>query len=396
MNNNGFVLILSVLILTASLLVGSYMVTLSNSEHTISEAQQTATKNYYLAESAIYDMIWKIQNDTPTASAFLDGTLSSTHDISRASVDDDPNASYTVRAISTASSEAQLTATSTYQIGNATSQRVVKAYIAQATGSDPEWDFATFAGGRGSQQNGNFTFTGSGVVFTANGGRLHANQVFKVQGAEVVVNDGMVTSSNNINVVGGGTLTLNNSTQQAPTTTVDMLQIDFDSDDSNSWENRATATYTENQFKNLSTGTTLEGIIYVDGDAKIIGKNITINGVLVADGDIDITLSGNTFTVNSHETYGGGLLAKDDIDMTTSGGTITINGLMYSADDLDITSSGTSFTINGSMAGFDSRITASGGSIILNYSTSTIYSVIDPLVNPSSPLIQIDHWEEQY
>ena len=395
-NTKGFVLVMSTLIMASLLVIGAYLLATADSESKIANVQSLATKNYYLAETGINDMLWKIQNDSNARTAFLNGTLSATHDINKTNVFDDPNASYQVAARNTVHAEAWIIATSTYQIGENVSQRVVKSYISKATGSGNEWEYATFAGGRGSQQNGNFRFTGSGIVLNSTGGRLHANQEFKVQGAQIVVNDGSVTSSNVINVVAGGSITLNNSYQEAPTSTVDMLQIDINSDDPNSWKNRATVTYTKNQFKNLSNNTTLNGIIYVTGDAEIIGKNMTINGVLVAEGEIKITLSGNTLTVNADETYGGGLLSREDVDITTSGGFVNINGLIYAGDDLEITSSGTEFNINGSMAGFDANITASGGAIELNYVPENFQQVIDPIFNPNGTLIQIDHWEEQY
>ena len=349
-----------------------------------------------MAETGINEMLWKIKNDSATGQAFLNGTLSSSSDINRTSVFGDSKAGYQVTARNTATGEAWIYSTSTYQIGNSTSQRVVKSYITQATGSGAEWDFATFAGGRGSQQNGNFRFNGTGIVMTANGGRLHANQEFKVQGVELIVNDGAVTSANVINIVSGGQLTLNNSYQDAPTSTVDMLQIDFDSDDPNSFKNRATATYTESQFKNLANNTTLNGIIYVTGDAEITGKNLTINGVLVAEGDVKITISGTTVDVNADATYGGGILSKEDVTFVSSGGTIEVDGLIFASDNLDITNSGANITVNGSMAGFDAEITRSGGTITLNFIPENFQQVIDPALNGSSPIIQIDHWEEQY
>ncbi|MBI3290878.1 pilus assembly PilX N-terminal domain-containing protein [Candidatus Falkowbacteria bacterium] len=395
-NQKGFVLVISVVILTTLLMIGSYLLSLANSEQKIASAQSLATTNYYLAEAGIHDMIWKIQNDQSARDAFLNGTLSSSYDINKSNIFGDSNMGYQVSAISTVNAEAWIIATSTYQIGNNTSQRVVKSYITRPTDSGEEWEFGTFAGGRGSQQNGNFRFNGAGIVLTANGGRLHANQEFKVQGAELIINDGAVTSANVINVVAGGTLTLNNSYQDAPTTTVEMLIIDFDSADSDSWENRATVTYSEDDFEDLPSGTVLSGIIYVNGEAKIIGKNMTINGVLVAEEDLKITLSGQTLQINFDSTYGGGLLSKEDIEITTSGGTVAIDGLVYAADDLDITSSGTNFTIDGSLTAFDAEITASGGSIILNFVPENYEPVIGPIYNPESPLIQIDHWEEQY
>lgn len=397
-NNNGFVLVVSVLVLTTLLIVGTYLIASSEAENKISNVQNLATKNYYLAEAGVNEMIWKIQNDSTTGTAFTNGTLSSSNDISRTNIFGDPNASYVVEARNTVTSEAWITATSTYQIGNNISRRVVKAYVVQATGSNAEWEFGTFAGGRGGQQNGNFRFNGSGTALIANDSRLHANQEFKVSKVEIIINNGGVSSSNVINEVSGGSIdTSNNSYKEAPTSTVDMLIIDFDSSDPNSWQNRATVTYTEGDFENLPSGTTLNGIIYVTGEAKIEDKDFTINGVLVASEDIEIETDGHTVIINADPIYGGGLLAKDDIEINVEGGTIIINGLIYAADDLDITSNGTTFTINGSMTGFDAEVTVTGGMpIILNYVPENFQSVIDPNNNPSSPLIQIDHWEEQY
>ncbi len=395
-NKRGFILVTTILIMALMLLTAVYVVNFTVTEMKISTSQAVASKTYYLAEAGVNELIWKIQNDSATGQAFLDGTLNSSNNIVRNGVFGDSKASYQVTAINTVPAEAWIIATSTYQIAGKTSRRVVKYYISQATGSGDSWEYTIFAGGRGSEQNGNFTFTGSGLVLISNGGRLHANQNLKVQGAEVRINDGVVSASNNILVVAGGLLTLNNSYQSAPTTTIDMLAIDFNSASPTSWKNRATVTYTKTQFKNLPNNTVLNGIIYVTGEAEIIGKNMTINGVLVAEEEIKIVNSGQTFTVNADSTYGGGLLAKEEIDINTSGGAVTVNGLIYAGDDLEIVSSGTNFVINGSMTGFDAKITASGGAITLNHAPENFEKVIDPINNTNPPVIQIDHWEEQY
>lgn len=396
MKSKGFVLIISVLTLTTLLMLGSYILSTANSENNISNAQVLATKNYYLAEAGIHEMIWRIQNDSSTRDAFLNGTLSSAHDIAKTNVFGDSNASYVVAAVNTVAAEAWITATSTYQIGDNTSRRVVKTYITRPTGSDNEWDYGTFAGGRGSQQNGNFRFKGSGTVMNVTGGKIHANQELKIQGVELIVNDGSVGSANTINVVAGGTLTLNNSYQDVPTSTVEMLIIDFDSSNPNSWKNRADTTYSKNDFKNLASGTVLNGIIYVSGDAKIEDKNMTINGVLVAAEDIIIDLNSNTLDVNADADKGGGFLAKGDVSFEANNSTVSVQGLIYASDDLDITSNGTNFTVDGSLTGFDAEVTASGNAITLNYTPEHFQAVIDSVNNPEAPIIQIDHWEEQY
>src|SRR3989344_1981169 len=83
---SGFVLVLSVLILTALLLAGSYLITISGTERKIADAQATATKNYYLAEAGVNEMIWDIKNQPLVSSAFLAGTLDSSFDITRSSI----------------------------------------------------------------------------------------------------------------------------------------------------------------------------------------------------------------------------------------------------------------------------------------------------------------------
>ncbi len=395
-SNQGFILVTTILVMSLMMLTAIYAVNFTVTELKISTSQSVASKTYYLAEAGVNELIWKIQNDTATGQDFLNGTLDASNDIIRTNVFGDSNASYQVSAINTVPAEAWIIATSTYNIAGHTSRRVVKYYISQATGTGTNWDYTIFAGGKGSQQNGNFTFTGSGLVLVANGGRLHANQNLKIQGAEIVVNNGIVSASNNILVVSGGQLTLNNSSQSAPTTTVDILPIDFDSTNANSWKNRATVTYTKTQFKNLPNNTVLNGIIYVNGEAEIIGKNMTINGVLVSNEEIKIVNSGKNFTINADPSYGGGLLSKEEIDITTSGGNFTVNGLIYAGEELEIISSATTFIINGGMAGFDAKVSASGGAITINHAPENIEKVIDPLVNTEPPVIQIDHWEEQY
>ena len=399
--NQGFVLVTSVLILTTLLAVGSYLISSANSENKIAQAEFLATKNYYLSEAGISEMLWRIKNDAAARNAFLAGTLDESFNISRSNVFGDSKASYQVSAQNTVTAEAWITATSTYQIGNNTSQRVVKSYISKATGDPSGWNYSVYAGGRGGQQNGNFIFTGSGVALIANGGRLHANQVFKVQKAEVVVNDGAVTSANVIEVVAGGALTLNTSYQDAPTSTVEIIPITINRDpenpEENSWEKRATATYTTAAFNSLPDNTVLTGIIYVSGsNARIINKNLTINGVLAAGGSLEADLDGQSFIVNHDETYDSGVLVNNNLTITTEGGLVLIDGLIYSGNTLEINSQNTDFTINGALAGFDATVTASGRPITLNFTAANVDPVINPEYNPDSPLIQIDHWEEQY
>ena len=157
----GFVLILSMLVLATLMMVGSYLVSVSNSENKIATSQFLASKDYYLAETGINEMLWKIKNNTSTRQAFLNGSLGVSDNISRANVFNDSRASYAVSAKNTTAAEAWVTATSTYAINSYISQRVVKSYVAKATGNGSSWQFSVFSGGQGSQQNAQHQHAGS-------------------------------------------------------------------------------------------------------------------------------------------------------------------------------------------------------------------------------------------
>lgn len=398
----GFILIIASMMLTTLLVIGSYIITIANTESTIAHSQMTATKTYYAAESGIYEMLWKLENDQTLRGAFIAGELSQATVINRSSVFGNTAAGYMVNVSSTAPAEAVIIATSTHDLFSNQSQRVVKVSIVRATGTSTEWELSGYAGGRGSNQNGNLTLDGSGLVATFNGGQIHANQNLKLQKGEVVFNDAIVSASNNIIVNSGATLTLNSSTQSSPTSSIDMPQIDFDSSDPSSWRNRATLVLDADDFEDLPDGTTLNGIIYVTDDAEWVNKNLTVQGTLVFENDFEVrlTTSGKTLTINFDPVYGGGILTKEDFELTLrNGGIANIQGLIYASQGLaiELQSPGASiFTLEGSLVGLDTILERKSGTITINYVANYVNPVLDPELNTTSPLIQIDHWEERY
>jgi hypothetical protein len=391
----GFVLIMSILMLTSLLVSGTYLISVANSENKISQAVLVASKNYYLAETGINEMMWKIQNDTATKNAFIAGTLDEDSSITRNNVFGDSNASYQVSARNTVPAEAWIIATSSFNINNAISQRVIKTYISQPHGTTP-WTYSSFSGGQGTQENGNMVFTGSGKVFKITGGNLHSNQIFKIQGCEIEAVNAALTSSNRIDVIGGGQLTLTNSTTQYPVSMKNMLQIDFDSVSPNSWKNRATLKFSEAQFNALPNNTLLAGIIYVDGNANITNKNFYLIGVLVASGNINIDNTNKNFILAAGTYVGGGLLAKNNLGISTNNGSFNATGMLYSAKSFSIYNNNTNFNINGSITAYDVGISGIGTTIDLVFNPNSYVNVIDPINNPVGPVIQISHWEEQY
>ena len=391
----GIISVIALLALGMLLLLGSYFLTFALTESRISESQGVATKTYYLAEAGINEAIWKIKNNETTKNNFLNGTLTSTDDINKDNVFGDNKASYSVAVVSTAPAEANIIATSTYQIAEWQSQRVVRIYIVKATGSGVDWEFAMFSGVKGKEDEGKIEISGSSANITINGGRFHANNDIELSGSQgtLIVNDGAVTASDNIEVTGSDSqIILNNSYQEAPVPMVDTPAIDFDA-----WANRATATYTSSQFEDLPNDTVLTGIIYVNRKIKLSESdyNLTINGVLIVNGSFELSGSNITLTVNYDAGYGGGVLVNGKLEVT-SDICLTVDGLIYVSKNLEISGSGVVFTSTGAVIA--GNIETSGSGLIANitYKPEYFQTALDPELNPDSPIIQIDHWEEEY
>lgn len=395
----GFVLVAVAAIMTALFFLGSYFLEQSTGEIRISKSENAATKAYYLAEAGANEAVFKLKNDATWKSKFLLGTLSG-DTVSRNAVFDS-NGSYTIAATSVGDALADVTVTATYLVGSQQAKRVIKTRFARADNPASEWSQSLYGGGTGGQQNGNVTVNRN---CTINGGKVHANQTIKVTSkSTLTINDAAVSASNNIIVNNQSTLTLNNSTQSEGDPTVGMPQIDFDSASATSLKNRADQTYTAAAFAALPSGTILNGVTFVNGNAAWTNKNLTINGILASSGDITISLNANkTVTINSNEQTGSGLLGKDDVQVTLDQATLTINGLLYASKELDIdvasTNNDATFTITGGVIGWHLDIDGyDKGACTITFDQDLAWAPLDPVLNGTeSPIIEVNHWEEQY
>lgn len=395
----GFVLVAVATIMTALFFLGSYFLEQSTGEIRISKSENAATKAYYLAEAGANEAVYKLKNDATWKSKFLAGTLAG--DTASRNQVFDANGSYTIAATSVGSALADITVTATYTIGTQQAKRIIKSRFARADNPADVWTQSLYGGGQGGQQNGNITTNRN---CTINGGKIHANQNFKVTSqSTLTVNDAEVASSNNIVVNAGSTLTLNNSTQTEGQPVIGMPQVDFDSASGTSLKNRASQTYTAADFAALPSGTTLNGITYITGDAVWTNKNITINGIIASSGDIKITLnSGKTFTVNSNAPTGSGIMAKDEIAISLDMATLTLNGLVYAANELDVdvatTDNDANLIVTGGVIGWHVDIDGyDKGACSLTFDQDLAWAPLDPVLNGTeSPIIEVNHWEEQY
>jgi len=392
---SGFVVVVVVLISAALLLVTGYLLEQSRGSLKIAGSEKQATTTYYLTEAGSNEAIYKLKNDASWRAKFLAGTLSN-DSFTRSNVFG-TGGSYTVTASSVGDALADITVTGTYGASGQQARRVIKTRFTRATNLADIWGQSLYGGDTSQQQNGNVTIS---RACTTTGGTLQANQNFKITKKTLTVNNAAVSASNNITVNAGGALVLNNSTKTEGVPSVGMPQLDFDSSSPTSLKNRANQTYTSTAFQNLPTGTTLNGVTYVSGSATWTNKNLTINGILAASGDITISLaSGYTLTINS-ASGGSGLLGKNNITATLTGGGLVINGLVYGTKDLTIkASSNSTFTVVGGVLGFHLSIgdNDSTGTCSITYDASLASGPLDPAFNGSgSPIIQVNHWEEEY
>jgi hypothetical protein len=391
----GFVLIVVTATIATLLFLAGYFLEQSTSEIRIAKSENAATKSYYLAEAGANEAVYKLKNDTNWRTKFLDGTLAN-ETATRSNVFD-TYGSYTISATSVSDALADITITANYSSGGQQAKRVIRTRLARATNPASTWSQSFYAGGTGGQQNGDITTERN---CTINGGVLHANQNFKVTSqSTLTVNNATVSSSNNIVVNAGSSLVLNDSTQTEGTPAVGMPQVDFDSSSPTSLKNRADQIYTSAAFQNLPSGTVLNGITFVTGDASWTNKNLTINGILASSDDIHFSLnSGKTVTISSSAS-GSGILSKDDINISLTGSTFSLNGLVYASEEVEIETSGSvSFSVTGGIVGWHVKLEGSdSGTCTITYDDTLASQPLDPVYNGSeSPIIEVNHWEEQY
>lgn len=393
---SGFVLIVVTVVLAALLFLGSYFLEQSTAEIRISGSENAASKAYYLAEAGANEAIYKFKNDSAWKTKFLNGTLAN-DTVTRSAVFD-ANGGYTISATSAGDALADIVVTATYNVGGQQAKRVIKSRFTRATNPADTWGQSMYGGDTSTQQNGNVTVS---RTCTVTGGTLQANQNFKVTNhATLTVNSAKVQANNNIIVNGGGSLALNDSTQTEHVPTVGMPQLDFDSSSGTSLKNRADQTYTAAAFAALPSGTTLNGVTYVTGNATWTNKNLTVNGILAASGDITLSLS-SAYSVTINSASGGsGLLGKNNINATVTDANLNINGLVYAVKDLVIIAkSNPTLAVQGGILGFHLQVgdNDNTGSCTITYDQALASGPLDPVYNGSeSPIIEVNHWEEEY
>ncbi len=402
---NGFILITTILIMAMLLLLAVYVTSFTLTEYKIANSQSASAKTYYLAESGVAEAIWKIKNDAEWKTQFeTNPSWSATFTRNPALY---PNSSYQIQIQNTGLARGEVTVTSYLTSGNSTAQRVVKTVLFKALGESA-------IGDNGEVADGNVTVSGS--VMNIHGSSMMANGNIIINTWSTVNADKDVKATGQINVHWTSALnaqhyySANFPPAPAP---LPMPGISFDNPgDPNSYKARANQIYTKNQFENLlwaNPNLTLNGITYVTGDVEIKGgHNLTINGTLVADGDITVGknlfwplccwsyhcgFSDVTITQPS-ATSSAGLLSKRKINFEACLGNFNAHGLIYANDQAYILSAPNDFEVIGAVVSRKFDITSIWQGLDITLENGVVVSTLGDAT--FSPVVTVEHWEEEY
>lgn len=442
---NGSVLIFAILILATMLLLSSYFISFSLTGSRMSESQIYAAKSYYLAEAGIQEAIFKLKNDASWKNAFE--TMPTVDDPTCSSWSISPykrtsalfkDGAYEIGIENLGCAKAEITSTSTMAFSKGRiAQRVVKTKVFKAMGN-PVSDFNIFTGG--SSQNIYIKSTDPLNIYD---GSLFSNNNINIKYWSKVNVDNKALAHNQINVSSYSELNATTcsadvcdsgcaTSTECPPAEVSMPPLDFDfylqaaeSSDCSflRTDGKTNCLFTPEEFEKLMWQNYPElslpegAVTYIAGDINIrAGQILTVNSVLVADRDIEIgkdycwTSSEYPFLrcgssqviVNRpglpEENKPAGILAQRKVTTGSWLGfedkALDIDGLIYAGDEIRISSVGASIEIHGGIASRKFSLSSMWNGIDIYLDPDVI---IDTFGDPEySPVITIDHWEEEY
>lgn len=390
-NKPSYVTIVVLILMMVLMTITYFFASALFSETAIARNNKGAQVAFSLAEGGIQEAIYKVQYDTATRDTFLNttnGTTTFSH--SSALV---PNGSYQVTIQNTDKAAAKITATGFYQMGLKQAQRVSTLNILQTTTPGAyTLDAVLFVGGPDS---GDISFTNANVTHDDGydpssmiGGRDISFKNANVNMTQDIRANRDITRQNS-NIVVGGVIQANDPT------TYSMPNIDVTSDcsvNANSYKCLAQTQgtyYGSSQSYVNKSNLIFNGITYVAGDITFTNvSGLIINGALVAEGSISFTNVSNL--VVNHSSGPSGLITLKNLNTTNMTG--SINGLVYVGVQSSVAVN-TNLTITGAI--FAHQFTATNANLKFNFKPDWVNDAIQPN-NSQSPVIQLQHWEEEY
>lgn len=445
---SGSALLVAILVLGLMIFLATYFISFSLTGAKMASSQKYASQTYYLAEAGIQEAIFKLKNDSSWISAFE--TLPTISDPDCSSWAIAPyqrtggifsNGTYQITINNLGCAKAEIISEAFISISSVKkSQRIVRVKISKAMGN-PVSQYGIFTGG--ASGNTNITLTNP---LRIHGGNMIVENILQVKTLSRVYVDQKALVGGNVSVDGSSQLnsisicsknmcqSQCNPTAECPPTDVEMPPINFDSSDPDSFLSKAKTSncgslrsdgkincvFTTNEFEDVmwdnypSIVFPMGAVVYVLGDVNIrAGQDLVVNGVLASDRDI-ILGQNNCWSMSQwpflrcgfskvsvyrpDEALPSGLLAKRKFVIGGSFGlgsqSLLVNGLVYSGDQM---------TISSVLAPIEIR----GGIVARKIDFSSIWQpfdiyldsdvIVDTLgVASYSPVIIVDHWEEEY
>lgn len=406
-NKKGFVLVTAIFIMLLMLTLGIYATSFVITEMKISDSQANSVKTYYLAEAGVAEAIWRLKNDPTWKSGFED-TADWTMDYTRTPALYS-NGSYNIQITNSEKAKGDIIVTASLNLGANSTQRVVKTSVYKATGE-------SVIGRNGEYADGNIDMSGS-ILQVFNGG-FFSNGNIIINYSSIISATGDVGATGNIIKNHNSTITASsthasNDNPPAPLP-IPMPAVSFDNaSDPLSYKSRANQIYTADQFSDLlyenkGQTLTLDGITYVTGAVDIYGSNdLIINGALVADGNIVIGKDTNhccwgsncynsaSVTINSMASgTPSGLLSKGRVDFESCADTFNGTGLIYANDKINILSLTKSVNVIGALVARKLTLTSLWEGVRITFDTTIVNSGLGSAT--FSPVVTVDHWEEEY
>jgi hypothetical protein len=401
--------ILISVVLTSALLLAAVTALLGTgtAERQIASSQFSSVVGYNLAEGAVQHAVWRLKNDATWSSQFI-SNASWSASITRSNVFG-TGASYSLSVQNTSLAHATIIATSTWPIaGGATAQRVVKVKAFKALAITPEPNQAVLS-------DTNFTAQFGAVVNVAVGS-LHANDDIDISWLSNVQVQATTSAQGTIDTsccwIFPGTLStpVRRAANYPPAPAeIDIPAVDFDSAQATSFKSRAaaqgfghvttTAGLTNTLYRNANL--VLNGIYYVTGDVNLVrGRHLTVNGTLVADGQINIGVANSSTSawtelrVNNTSGLPSGLISKSSINLGLFTNVFTVTGVIYALDRFQMLQILQTPSITGAIFARDIDFNGILSPTTITHSQTIVDNSLG--VPQYSPVISVEHWEEEY
>lgn len=397
-NQKGSALIVVILLMGIILSLSLYYLSFSMTEKKISDSQFKGASTYYLAEAGVQEMIWRLKNNETYKDNFEEDSGWSV-EFSRDNPFGGGSGSYSVSLQNIGLAEGNIVSTGTIStLSGSQSRRVIKTTVYKATASS-------------SRVDGYSMFSDNDIDISlaeaqAPTSSIHANNDIFIFGSLVDIDENLEAVNrydkpgSTVNV-GGETMSVNQDPPGAED--IEMPSVSFaDESDPESFINKADAVYTEEEFENLvdagGTVTLNNEITYVEGEIEVDKEiELIINGLLVANGDIEMGGScgkDHTLVVTSTPPSPSGLIANGKIRFNHCFDDANVYGVIYATKDVVITNFHGDMKFEGGMYGRNIEIFSIWQNNNLIFNKDIVHNSLN--VSEFSPVVTVEHWEEEY